>query len=345
MLARHRRSPKNLTVNRIYNNFQSTGVINSFHNPPWEEWGAQFALSESDINGLNIIYHTVQSGGKFASPLLYLYLDDDGHITNDGAALVANAILSRFRLKWTRLWEDYNIEYNPLYTYNMTIEKTRAVTDNTTSTDNITEEITEEGTNTRTLNLAHSSESDSTQRESTTNRGTVTTAKSDTIAHGKTISTSGSSTSNKSINRFGFNTSDNVPVPYQTESETVTNSGSEQEGGTTTDTGQSTVTNDLITTVTGETEDTASGTNTGTVIDDNEVTTGGETNSTGSVDRDIEESSSDTRVGLMYRSAAEILSLDRDFWLNDYFSIVFSDIDSLITLPIFSEREPNIWYY
>lgn len=54
---------------------------------------------------------------------------------------------------------------------------------------------------------------------------------------------------------------------------------------------------------------------------------------------DTEEIQS-TKSGTMYRSPAELMSLDRDFWLTDYFSIVFDDVDKLLTLAIYSERDP-----
>ena len=71
-----------------------------------------------------------------------------------------------------------------------------------------------------------------------------------------------------------------------------------------------------------------------------------ETNSgtdSGSSTNDVstDDTFSSTKRGLMYRAPAELLKLDRDFWLEDYFSIVFSDVDDMLTLGIYAERTPT----
>ena len=53
------------------------------------------------------------------------------------------------------------------------------------------------------------------------------------------------------------------------------------------------------------------------------------------------ESFSSTKQGTMYRAPGELLSLDRDFWLQDFFTIVFADVDDMLTLDIYPERTPN----
>ena len=52
------------------------------------------------------------------------------------------------------------------------------------------------------------------------------------------------------------------------------------------------------------------------------------------------ESFSSTKRGTMYRAPGELLSLDRDFWLQDFFTIVFADVDDMLTLDIYPECEP-----
>lgn len=52
------------------------------------------------------------------------------------------------------------------------------------------------------------------------------------------------------------------------------------------------------------------------------------------------ETFSSTKRGTMYRAPAELMSLDRDFWLQEYFTIVFADVDDMLTLDIYPEREP-----
>lgn len=52
-----------------------------------------------------------------------------------------------------------------------------------------------------------------------------------------------------------------------------------------------------------------------------------------------------TKTGNMYRSPAELLSMDREFWLTEFFSIVFDDVDKMLTLGIYSERTPNTKFF
>lgn len=52
------------------------------------------------------------------------------------------------------------------------------------------------------------------------------------------------------------------------------------------------------------------------------------------------ETFSSTKRGTMYRAPGELLSLDRDFWLQDFFTIVFADVDDMLTLDIYPERTP-----
>lgn len=48
-----------------------------------------------------------------------------------------------------------------------------------------------------------------------------------------------------------------------------------------------------------------------------------------------------SRSGNLYHAPAELMSVDREFWLDDFFQIVFSDIDKMLTLAIYSESSVN----
>lgn len=51
-----------------------------------------------------------------------------------------------------------------------------------------------------------------------------------------------------------------------------------------------------------------------------------------------EEDVESTKTGNIFKSPAELMMADRDFWLTDFFSIVFEDVDQMVTLAIYSER-------
>ena len=64
------------------------------------------------------------------------------------------------------------------------------------------------------------------------------------------------------------------------------------------------------------------------------------------LDKTVDESGSysKTRTGNLYRSPAELLSFDRDFWLTGYFDIVFADIDKMLTLSVYADGQINYTY-
>lgn len=74
--------------------------------------------------------------------------------------------------------------------------------------------------------------------------------------------------------------------------------------------------------------------------DNTSRTTGTETR-----DRDDTDAFTDTetktRSGNMYRSPAELMSMDREFWLEDFFQVIFADMDKMLTLAIYAESPVN----
>ena len=416
----HRRSPKNLTLNDIYPDWVSgSGVVSSLTTAPW--------YSEVDHQGLDLAYHGVRSGQKFASSICYEFIDDDGEITVSGSALIAKMLMAKYGKKWTHLWGLYDAEYNPLHSYNLSESLTETVEgeDNTSveynettikdgsvtesqshsntesnnwseteSTDaekdsshsnttqrtpNLTETMTEDtevvvdGSVVRTPNLQDRTVLDETV-ESTGNEEAET-------VHGHVVGTQTADTKSSSLSVYGFNSSSAVPKEAQTETDggnsTVTNSGTDTDSKETTAstdrdstsitnrTGSETTTDDTTT----ETDSTKTTTKTGseTEVDYGtaEDTTSEEREASGSgggtnygvtelnrtIDDDAtremsqstgfetsrERVSTRTKSGNVFKSPGELLSIDRDFWLTEFFDIVFADIDDLLALSVFSD--------
>ena len=276
MNPRHRRSPKNLTLNDVF--------------PEWYDSGGIFsALDDSDAvpwegvesSGLDIAYHGEKSGSKFISPLLYNFIDTDGEITTAGKEAVSSAIKARYYQKWNHLWGVYSTQYNPLDTYNLT------------------------ETNERDLTRGEDESGSMVHGHVITDGGTDTT----TTTHGHVVTDTGDPTSDTTDQVMGFNSSefvDKQKTSVESHTDNVeTHSGSD--------------TNALLH---GKTE-----TNSGTDTTSSEI------------DETVHEEFSSTKQGTMYRAPAELLSLDRDFWLRDFFSIVFEDVDNMLTLAIYSERD------
>lgn len=373
---RHRRSPKNLTLNDVYDDWLTGGgVISSLTNAPW--------YSSVSDTGLDLAYHGTHSGGKFVTALLYNFLDDDGHITVSGYSSIATMLMAKYGAKWTHLWQLYATQYNPLHAYNMS--ETEVSEDTGTETTEIDGEIrrarnqtlsesgSHDSTATRTPNLSEATSTREvtdatveTERTPNLSEKTVLDEKiqstgheTDETSYGHVVTTDDDQTKAATLSVFGFNSATAVPKETTSETDTddstVTHSGKDtttkgtdsdtdrDSTSTKTTTGKDTVTEDTDSTVTGSntklttgtdaTRDT--GTTTGTTQNADSETTGEDRTSELTVDRKNEVTR--TRQGNMFKAPAELLSLDRDFWLTEFFDIVFSDIDKLLTLGIYAE--------
>lgn len=343
MNPRHRRSPLNQTLNNAYPDWISGGgVISSLEDPPW--------YGNVDSSSLDLAYHGEHSGGKFIAPLVYHFLDaDSGEITDDGKSKIAGALKARFYMKWLHLWGVYMSEYDPLNTYNMTEtghreggssgSGTETETLNTQVAETIDETVQSTGKDTDTKNLT----STETIDEDTTSSGSTTGS----TVHGHVIDTSGTDSQNTTNTVWGFNTPTDTAVPHDSQSRTGENQSTETHSGTDTTSSASsdTGTRDVTDTTTQTGTDTIDRTNKTDTDADNVTTTTGTNTNQSTESENYFENYSNEKKGTMYRAPGELLSLDRDFWLVDYFSIVFADIDSLLTLAVYPERRVrNIIY-
>ena len=137
-----------------------TGFFSSFTNPMWAE-------TFTDTASLDIFFAGTY-GKKFISPFLDLFVGEDGEISDESLADVANTIYQIHQTEWSRLYADLLAEYDPI--------------ENTDAYEQVSETRNISGTsgNTRTLNTSTavmgSSEvnSSSNTSGSTTNNDTAT---------------------------------------------------------------------------------------------------------------------------------------------------------------------------
>lgn len=158
MYLSHRRSPRNLTLNKAFPNWASSGgifsALDSDSSMPWH--GVETISSV----GLDIMYHGSHSGGKFVAPIVYNWLDDNAAITQQGIANLVAAIKATYLQKWNHIWELYTEQYSPLDSYNITetlnrtfgrvIDSTRQRTDNLTEHTITSDDTQNSGTDTVT---------------------------------------------------------------------------------------------------------------------------------------------------------------------------------------------------
>ena len=300
---RHRRSPKNLTIDDVYPDWVTDGgIFGDLTSMPWSE-----SVVAVDIG----IMYGANSAERFIAPMVYKFLDEDGEFATGARASLANAIKARFLQKWTHLWELYNLEYSPLDTYNLT--ETGGKGSNTSVNGSFTH--------------GHVVTDSGTERDSYQHGHIITDSGTDSVEteYGKITTDTGEPSVTTEHQRQGFNSSDYQDVTKDTEN-TVTDNVETLSGS------------DESTTTYGKIE-----THSGTDVDS---TTFGKVVTNSGQDSDSKttvygEEYSSTKSGLMYRAPAELMDIDRTFWLEDYFSIVFEDIDSVITLAIYPERTIN----
>lgn len=332
MNPRHRRSPKNLTLNLTLPDWDSgDGIFSKLEASttptPWHSYVSAV--------GLDIAYHGMNSGNKFVTDIFYKYLDDDGELTAAGAGKIVSAIQARFYQKWTHLWSDYVMEYSPLNTYDITESGSKTAETETSDDVTRTPNLTERRQGDDDITYANDATNELTHGHVITDSGTDTT----TDTHGHVITESGSPVTVEVGQVKGFDSSDFVDKTKDTTTQTL--------GKVETHSGQDTSATQYGKIETNSGKDTTSIEEDSTTqrdIDISTTTTGTERTVSDGTDSYSEEFSS-TKQGTMYRAPAELLKLDRDFWLDDYFSIIFADLDSLLTLSVYSESEPSRYVF
>lgn len=93
------------------------------------------------------------SATRIISRMVNILLDNNGVLTENALAILANVIFKMYNRKWQKLYDTFNFEYNPINNYDM-IEQmdettTRDYTNQSTRTDNLSHSnnVTVDGTN------------------------------------------------------------------------------------------------------------------------------------------------------------------------------------------------------
>ena len=163
--------PTNQTLSDLFTAWKSgKGIFNYLDaDAPW--------YNSVDPMSLDRLYYGQHSGDKIASKYLRLMLSD-GILTLESRAVIAGDLLARYGQNWSRLWNSYIVEYQPLNSYDVTIQRSLSRSDNESEV----------------------YESD-TDDMSVVERGV-----SNTITHGKTIEVD--------YDSYGFNSTDGEPTNH-----------------------------------------------------------------------------------------------------------------------------------
>ena len=355
-IERHRRSPSNITLEVAYKGYlddDATRVHAIFWGNeqtfPWDEY------FRSDL-GFNLIldrmYIGVRSGMKFVQPAVTGFLIRGNYnrpfLSDNDRMLISRHIASRFRMKWAHLFDEiYADNYTP-----MGASETRTRRTTNTNTKNLQDSTTKPTKSTsknsmRTPNLTETRTPNLTETYQGQGSGTESGTNSSTTTFGKVVTEGGNTQSTHAHNEFGFNTQseDGVPISVDTETTTprgtVTDSGTEGVSGTDSTTSSSSDSGTTTNTGTETIAQTGSESESGS---ESETYSGPEVKSITGTDSDDEnETVTISRTGSMFRPPAEYLSLDRDFWLFDFFDIVFDDLDAVLTLDVYSESQLEVF--
>ena len=113
-----------------------TGFLASMTDAPWAS--GDYATSDDDIDRLDVLYVFQHSGDKYVVPLMKMFLDENGQLTDTSLPEAANMALALWGKKWANLWDVANAEYDPIENYRMNEKETTTPTGTETTTDAMT---------------------------------------------------------------------------------------------------------------------------------------------------------------------------------------------------------------
>lgn len=284
-------------------------------NVPWREY---------DIaNILNYGYY-LNSAQKLVSPFVFDVKDfpngvpDGTPLTQAQRIIIAQTVYQMFIKKWDRLWDLYNIEYNPIHDYNLveneTIEGENEQTVGMTGTDrhDISRSETDGGTDSTTTT------------ETIANTGTDTT-----VVDGETTDTGTvgvSETTNTERGIYGFNSS----TDQGSDTEDVTHNSTETRNLAGTNDTTTTETKNLQTTDNTTESRTRNLTHSATNSDVQTRNLQDETSGTHNSTRELQKSGN---IG--FNKPQEMLTAELEFWQWNFFKSVFEDIDTVLTMCVY----------
>lgn len=331
------------------------GIFSEMENVPWED--------DADADLLDLDYFGNHSGWKKCAPLVYHLMSDDHTLVDAMRKKLADLVVTKFGPNWTALWNTYHAEYDPLVNYDITetgnethsdsSEKGMVHTasrDDTDSTSTVHgEQISESGSRTDDETIA------TTHGEHIVTSGSTTQDDDTVLTHGEEIAVSETGEVAETNSRYGFNSSDAVPVDSRAgnseNSSTTIHSGedtterdfSESKSGSETHSGTDSVDRDLSATESKTT--THSGTDTNSRIFSSEESSDDTHTHSGEGESEYEKHFSGVR-DINYQ---KLIQEERALWIEDFFTRVYIDIDTVLASMIYNRehrvRHPYIWGY
>ena len=317
--------------------------------PEWKTGAIFTALNNRGVPWANVFpalsidfdYYGNFSGNKIISGLVENILPSDGELTSTEITILCDVIMGLYSVKWGKLWETMNFEYNPIENYNMVEEMTddetvREYGKTSTRTDNLTHQRTDNLASERTDNLSHQ-RTDNLTNQRTDN---LSSQRTDNLTHAKTgTETETPNTTTQDNNEvYGFNSATGVPSDSRTIQNTGTNQKSynlsEADTGTQSQTNTGTQTQTNTGTQTELDTGTQRQTDTGTQTD---TETGTQAFADGGSDTQTRNYTLTRSGNIGVTTSQQMIEAERELWRmwNFFRGIVYPDIDRVMTIEIY----------
>lgn len=335
-----------MPLEKAFPNFLSGGGI-------FDELDFEWLPDSSAKLSCNMEYYLNRSGRKMAAPLVARYIDPEtGALDSSAIESLAQIITMRFGIKWSKVWE----EFSSTSSFINNVETTVTVGYGKSVSRLITDNLTKSGSEKDTVKMEETVEDDYTGQTPRTTTRTITGSYTDTTDGTDTRTGSQKVTDKGALQDsvYGFNSSSAVPS-------SIHGPANEQVGTTQETTyGDGTEGSGLIDSTKTSTTRVYGNSETGEVYTDSVSETGKKktTTSYGQDGKTIEKSFTnrkDARTGTnnetqsgrdttsesgyRYNRATDklamIQALFNDPSINDFFEVVYADIDSVLTCPIF----------
>lgn len=321
------------TRQTLRNAYGTTGLFEYMEKAPWND-----DETFGNTAALNYMYLRNRSGVKYIAPMLYDFLQEDGSVNSTDKQYIALTIWDLYGREWTKLWETYTLQYNPLTNYKITethedtTKKTGTESDNMARTGTESEVTDRTGTEKDVVDRTGTDTNTRTLGSSVAETGTI----GDVSAHNMTENDTGSVTNTVNNSVYGFNSA--TASPANTSAQTGSSSNT-----------TNITTDDTTNTRTLNTKRTGSGSDTDTLERDmndernytrnlkDDKTLTRDLSDERSYERNLVDSNEGgwTREGALgYLTYQRMLMEERNLWAWDFFQRVFEDIDKVLTIPV-----------
>lgn len=337
---------KMMSLEKAFPDFLSGGGI-------FDELDFEWLPDASTKLSCNMEYYLNRSGRKMAAPLVARYVNPETEALDSSAIeSLAHIVTMRFGVKWNRVWKEFSSESSFINNVETTMNVKYGKGVSRLTTDN----LSKTGSETDTVKMEETVEDDYTGQTPRITTRTITGSYTDTTEGTDTRTGSQKITDKGALQDsvYGFNSSTAVPSSlHGPANEQVGTTQETTYGDGTEGSGLIDSTKTSTTRVYGDSEH-------GTVYADSVSETGKKktTTSYGQEGKTIEKSfdkRNDTRTvvdsemqsgedttsesGYRYNRATDklaiIQALFNDPSINDFFEVVYADIDSVLTCPIF----------